>query len=175
MRPLLTLTAALSLLFLTACQEEQVANLPSPQEMSEEANGYYCLMTLADHPGPKGQVFLESNKEPYWFPSVRDALAFTLLPGEAKDIQVIYVNDMAVASTWDRPEPGSWVSVQDAWFVVGTGTLGGMGQEEIVPFSDKSKAQSYQTEHGGRVTRLKDITFDDVFQNAATNSSGGEG
>jgi hypothetical protein len=50
---------------------------------------------VLDHPGPNGQIFIKGQAEPVWFASVRDTVAFTLLPEEPKDVTAIYVNDMA--------------------------------------------------------------------------------
>ena len=81
----------------TACGEEQVAEAPPPAELTREAIGYYCNMIVEDHSGPKGQIFLSDKSDPIWFSSVRDAIAFTLLPEEPKNIAAIYVNDMGAA------------------------------------------------------------------------------
>src|SRR3546814_11124339 len=70
-----------------------VAALPPPQEPTVEAVGYYCGMTVTEHPGPKGQVFLKGTAEPLWFSSVRDTLAFTMLPGEPRTVAALYVQD----------------------------------------------------------------------------------
>ena len=50
-------------------------------ELDADAIGYYCNMTVANHPGPKGQAFVAGKDAPLWFSSVRDTLAFTRLPG----------------------------------------------------------------------------------------------
>ena len=43
-------------------------------------------VALVEHPGPKGQAILKGRDEPVWFSSARDAIAFTRLPDEPKDI-----------------------------------------------------------------------------------------
>ena len=54
---------------LSACGEEAgVASLPPPQEPGPGAVGYYCGMAVAEHPGPKGQVFLEGSAVPLFPP-----------------------------------------------------------------------------------------------------------
>jgi copper chaperone NosL len=50
-------------------------------------------MTLGEHPGPKGQIFVRDRAEPYWFATVRETVAFTLLPEMPKGIVAIYVSD----------------------------------------------------------------------------------
>ena len=143
---------------LATCGESQdSANLPSPREPTREAIGHYCGMIVVEHPGPKGQIFLKGEQEPLWFSSVRDTLAFTLLPEEPKTIAAIYVNDMAKATNWDQPEPDTWVNARRAVFVVGSDARGGMGALETVPFSNKAAAESFQVAHGGSIYAFGEI------------------
>lgn len=130
---------------------------PPPAEVHAEATGHYCGMLLVDHEGPKGQVHLGSRKDPLWFSSVRDTLAFLRLPEEPRDIAAVYVNDMARAKHWGQPEAGAWVDPRKAWFVIDSDMRGGMGAPEAVPFSDQALAEAFTTTHGGRVVRLGDI------------------
>ena len=94
-------------------------------------------MNVLEHTGPKGQIILASRKEPVWFSSARDAISFTMLPEEPKDIRAIYVSDMAKAPNWDQPGTTNWVDAKQASFVIGSQMKGGMGGDEAVPFSDK--------------------------------------
>jgi len=146
------------LLLLAACGEEQnVAAPPAPHEVTDEAIGHYCGMALVEHPGPKGQVILQSRDEPVWFSSARDAIAFTRLPEEPKDIAAIYVTDMAKVKNWDHPERGAWVDARRAWYVIGSTRKGGMGGDEAVPFGREDAARQFAEAHGGQV-----VAFDAV-------------
>lgn len=129
---------------------------PPPAELTRDAVGPYCGMIVADHAGPKGQIFIEGISEPLWFSSVRDAVAFTMLPEEPKRIAAIYVNDMGRAS-WEAPEPGTWIEARDAWYTIETGRTGGMGAPEAVPFADRPAAEAFAAAHGGRVAAFDDI------------------
>ena len=151
-----------ALLLLPACGEEQKAEVPLPREITREAIGYYCNMIVQDHPGPKGQIFLSDKLDPIWFSSVRDTIAFTLLPEEAKNIAAIYVNDMSQA-IWEAPEAGSWIKVETAWYVIGSERRGGMGAPEAVPFSEQSAAEAFATRHGGEVVAFADIPADAIL------------
>jgi copper chaperone NosL len=133
------------------------ASLPPPSEVPAEATGYYCGMPLVNHEGPKGQVHLASRKDPLWFSSVRDTVAFMRQPQEPRDITAVYVNDMARAKHWEQPEAGAWVEPRKAWFVIDSDMRGGMGAPEVVPFSDWALAESFTATHRGRVVRLGDI------------------
>jgi copper chaperone NosL len=154
--------ALAALLLLPACGEEQTAEAPLPQELTREAIGYYCNMIVQDHPGPKGQIFLSDRPDPIWFSSVRDTIAYTLLPEEAKNIAAIYVNDMSRA-VWEAPEAGTWIKVEGAWYVIGSARRGGMGAPEAVPFSAQSAAEAFAARHGGEVVAFADIPADAIL------------
>ncbi|MBE7635919.1 copper resistance protein CopZ [Sneathiella sp. P13V-1] len=146
---------------LVACDDD--APLPNPLALTHEAIGAYCGMILTEHPGPKAQVFEKNNPEPHWFTSVKDAVMYLTLPGEAQDAIVTYVQDMAVAHSWERPQDdGIWINLKDAYFVVGSRKIGGMGMPEFVPFSIKEKAIDFSKQYGGRVVRLSEITTEDL-------------
>ena len=150
--------ASIAVSLLTACDKPVATSaVPAPAEVSAEAIGHYCGMLLADHEGPKGQIFLASRNEPVWFSSVRDTIAFLRLPEEARDVAVTYVNDMGKAEHWDKPERGAWVDARIAWFVINSDMRGGMGVREAVPFLEKSAAEAFREKHGGDLARLDDI------------------
>jgi copper chaperone NosL len=164
MRPAIAIIAVVAALLVTACEEEKIAEAPPPAQIDREATGYYCSMTVVDHRGPKGQIILASKAEPLWFTAVRDTIAFTLLPEEAKDIAAIYVTDMARASEWDHPEKaGPWIEARTAWFVVGSDKRGGMGAPEAVPFGSREAAEAFAAEHGGRAYAFADIPHDAIL------------
>ncbi len=135
MRPRLTIALLAGLLALLptlgACQREAEPP-PAPFAMTDEAMGRYCGMNIIEHSGPKGQIILAKYNEPIWFSSARDAIAFTMLPEEPKDIRAIYVSDMAKAPTWDQPGADNWVDARQAFFVIGSNRKGGMGAAEAV-------------------------------------------
>ena len=147
----------------TGCDNvDVVVAVPKAVELNGEEIGYYCNMTVAAHRGPKGQIFLTDREQPLWFTSARDTIAFTMLPEEPKNISAMYVSDMGKAS-WDNPEPGTWIAARSAWYVVGSGRVGGMGAPEPVPFAEKGKATAFQAKHGGRVLSFADIPEDEIL------------
>ena len=156
--PDLILMAAL----LGACGEREPSAPPAPGKLTREAIGYYCSMIVVDHIGPKGQILLQGRPDPVWFTSVRDTLAFTLLPDEPRDIAAIYVNDMGRA-TWDEPEPDIWINAKRAWYVVGSDKRGGMGAPEAVPFLDKMQAEHFADQNGGAVVNFANIPQDYIL------------
>ncbi len=150
MKTFFTLPLFLSLVLLLSCSETVPVESPLPQELTRDAIGYFCQMTVVEHKGPKGQIILSDRDEPLWFTSVRDTITFTILPGEAKNIAAIYVTDIGLAS-WDNPEAGTWVDGHKAWFVVNSNRTGGMGEQEIVPFGNKDDAVKFVSQYGGEI------------------------
>ncbi len=161
MRTSAMVCGALALLALAACREE--AEKPAPQTLTDAAIGRYCGMMLAEHEGPKGQIFLEGVDEPLWFSSATDVVAFTLLPEEPKDIAAIYVSDMEVALSWAEPGADNWIDATAASFVIRSAARSGMGDKEAVPFAEKAAAEAFAARHGGEVVAFDAIPEDYVF------------
>jgi copper chaperone NosL len=150
-------------LVLAGCNDQKTAEAPPPQEITDSAIGHYCGMNVLEHSGPKGQIILASRKDPVWFSSARDAISFTLLPEEPRDIRAIYVSDMAKAPSWDKPGANNWVDARQASFVIGSRMQGGMGGDEAVPFSDRSAAEKFAAENGGRIVAFAEVPKDYVL------------
>lgn len=155
MKRLALLAMALGLL-VAACSKEEVTDLPPPVATVPDATGYYCGMLLAEHEGPKGQILLESSDRPVWFTSVRDTFTFLVLPEEPKDVAAVYVSDMGKATSWDQPGNNNWILADNAFYVIESDRVGGMGGAEAVPFGDKAAAQDFVGQHGGRVVPFED-------------------
>ncbi|MBV7378913.1 nitrous oxide reductase accessory protein NosL [Maritimibacter dapengensis] len=151
------------LLILAACKED-VAAVPEPVEMTEEALGYYCQMALVEHDGPKGQAHLEGMPAPIFFSQVRDVIAYLHMPEQSHAVAIAYVQDMTNA-TWEAP--GAWMPAREALYVAGSDAIGGMGASEFVPFSDKESAEAFVHDHGGRIVAFADIRTEDVLGDAA--------
>ena len=164
----LAIGLAAVLLALSACSEKKAAEMPKPHALTAEAIGHYCGMNVLEHPGPKGQIILESRIDPVWFSSARDTIAFTRLPEEPKDIQAVYVSDMGKANSWEEPGPENWVDARKAWYVVGSSARSGMGAEETVPFAERAEADSFAASKGGRVLAYADVPTEAVLAGATS-------
>jgi copper chaperone NosL len=172
MRKIALLAAFTGSLLLAGCNDKKTAEAPPPpQEMTASAIGHYCGMNVMEHPGPKGQIVLASRTEPVWFSSARDAISFTMLPEEPKDIRAIYVSDMAKAPNWEEPGATNWVDAKQATFVIGSRMKGGMGGDEAVPFSDKGAAEKFAAENGGRIVAFSEVPKDYVLGGTAETTS----
>lgn len=146
---MLKLSLLLLIVALSACEKNTPVEMPGAHKLTREANGYYCLMTVVYHKGPKAQIILSDGKV-LWFTSVRDSISFTLLPEEPKNIAAFYVNDMTEAN-WDNPGEDNWIDAHNAWYVLGSDRSGGMGAPEAVPFATKIKADLFASQRGGTV------------------------
>ena len=152
------------MLGLSACGgDEPAAPPPAPQAVSADAVGHYCGMMLKDHAGPKGQIFVKGRAAPVWFSSIKQVFAYTRLPEEPKGLAALYVNDMAAAGPDGAADPKAWVDAREAFYVIGSSFLGGMGAEDAMPFSDQTRALAFAQAHGGRVVRFADVPEDYVF------------
>lgn len=162
---------------LAGCND-QAQKLPAPLEPTAESVSHFCGMLLAEHPGPKGQVFLKGRSEPVWFSSVSETMAYTMLPDEPAGTAAIYVNDMGKAENWNRPEPGTWVEASRAWYVLGSNRGGpaGMGdlRREPIPFGEESAAQRFRAEYGGRIVRFSEIPQDDILGSSSDADRSGK-
>lgn len=163
----------LALLALTACRED-AASLPGPVTMTAEAVGHYCQMNLMEHPGPKAQVHLAGLADPLFFSQVRDAIAYQRMPEQSYPIRVIYVSDMGAAPSWESPGADNWTPARDAFYVVGSSRVGGMGAPELVPFADPQAAADFAARHGGQVMRLEQIPDSAVLAPVDATASGGQ-
>ena len=153
-----TLTLICAILLLAACGDRRDAPPPQPVTLDPDATGHYCGMLVGMHLGPKAQILLSGDSgKVFWFTSVRDAITFTLLPEEPKNIAAIYVTDTGRAD-WEHPEKsGIWIDAKQALFVIGSERMGGMGKPEAIPFSSRDAATAFIGEHGGKL-----VAFDEI-------------
>jgi copper chaperone NosL len=70
-------------------------------------------------------------------------------------------------ATWSEPGTTNWIAAEEAYYVVGSRIVGGMGAPELVPFSDVAKANAFATLNGGQIMRLAQISDDAVLAPAA--------
>ncbi len=148
----------LSFILLSSCTENAtIKEKPTPAKLGANEVGYYMMMIVADHAGPKAQLWLDDQTKPIWFVDVRDAIKFTRTPEEPDNIAAIYVHDMAKNPNYHDVKD-VWVELDKAVFVINSRKKGGMGMPETIPFSDKQSAQAFIQKNGGElVISVKDI------------------
>jgi nitrous oxide reductase accessory protein NosL len=69
----------------------------------------------------------------------------------------------APAASWGKPGIGNWVEAHHAVFVIGSRLKGGMGADQAVPFSDRSTAEKFASEQGGRIVSFGDLPRDYIL------------
>jgi len=149
---------------LAACNQDQSASTPPPPvSLKDDALGVFCGMNVLEHPGPKGQIITASRIDPYWFTSVRDTVAFTLMPDQPRDIRAIYVSDMGAAPSWEEPGAANWIDARKAFFVIESRKRSGMETDEAVPFGNRAAADAFVASNGGRVVSFDQIPKDYVL------------
>ena len=153
----------LALALLAACDDEGSRALPSPLTLNDDAAGYYCQMVILEHQGPKAQLFLAGALAPLWFSQVRDGLAYLKSPEQEGEILVLYVNDMGKAISYAEPGGDNWIDAREAFYVVGSDAIGGMGAPELVPFGTAEKAEEFAATHGGTIQTLDEISIESVL------------
>jgi copper chaperone NosL len=146
------------LLMVAACSEDTGNEALPPDVLSRDDTGYFCGMIVEDHTGPKSQIRLAGSRKTLWFTSVRDGIAFTLLPEETRAINAFYVSSVD-NDNWDHPESAqaNWLPASSAWYVIESDRRGGMGAAEAIPFAVEAAARQFADQHGGRVAGLADI------------------
>ena len=130
---------------------------PPARDIPAGAVAEFCGMTLQQHPGPKAQLFAGDRVQPYWFGSVREMFAFTMLSEKPRDIRAIYVTDLARARNWDFPEPGTWIEARAAVFVIGSRGDAHMDTDEAAPFGNAAAAAAFAARRGGRLVRFTGV------------------
>jgi copper chaperone NosL len=168
------LVAALLAMALAACNDG-TASVPSPVEIASDAVAEFCGMSLAEHAGPKAQIFLRGETNPHWFASVHDAFAYMMLRERPNEVVAIYVNDMGKAKNWNQPEAGSWVEARKAIFVIESRQRGGMDENEAVPFSDRAAAAAFSSQFGGSLVNFADMPRSYILPESRAGSADGGG
>jgi len=150
--------AFIAAVLLVGCnRDEGDGVIPPPVALNSDAMGVFCGMNVLEHPGPKGQIITKGRIDPFWFTSVRDTVAFTLMPDQPRDIRAIYVSDMARAPSWEEPGATNWIDARKAFFVIESRKQGGMGAAEAVPFGNRAAADDFVATNGGKVVAFAEI------------------
>lgn len=170
MRTAATLLVAMGLL--VACGPEEEATAPPPEPLTADATGFFCRMGIAEHAGPKAQLFVADRAGALWFPSVRDLFTYLRLPDVDGRMVGAWVSDTARLGPGGDVPDDAWVDARAAFYVLDSGYDGGMGRSEAVPFRDEAAARAFIAREGGRLARFEDIDAGWVFADAARGEPG---
>ncbi len=161
--PIVLLGVACVSLLQGCSNTESTAPPPPPVALESEALGYYCMMGIIEHEGPKAQIHVSHSDQPIWFSQVRDAIAFLRSPEETAGVKAVYVNDMGKAESWSNPGADNWIDANLAQFVIESDLRGGMGVPEAIPFGTVEDADAFIRDNGGTRVALSEIPSDYVL------------
>ena len=130
----------------------------APQEITAGTSCSLDGMTLADFPGPKGQIHYATGN-PDFFCDTFELFSIYLQPEQKKSITGIFTQDMG-KTDWEKPQ-GNWIDAKQAFYVLGSKKTGSMGPT-LAAFAHRQDAEKFATEFGGKVLRFDQVTSDMV-------------
>lgn len=146
----------LALSIVAGCGEEKKTTIPTPVAFDKHDRCLICGMVILNYPGAKAQTFIEGEKEPQKFCSVKDGFVFVLQPENARRLVVFYVSDYGSERKGGIPE--KLLNAKEATYVVGSDVRGAMGKS-ILPFASREEARKFASSHGGDVLGFTDINL----------------
>ncbi|TDR56883.1 copper chaperone NosL [Halomonas ventosae] len=152
--PLLLIVA----LLLAACGDAEPEALAAAQPIEAGDSCHVCGMLIGEHPGPKGEAFMEAQGEALKFCSTMDLFAFLRQPENETQVSHAYVHDVAAAS-WATPDDEAFVLASEAIYVVGHDRRGAMGHT-LASFGDEADAKAFREAHGGELVGFDEIDLD---------------
>jgi copper chaperone NosL len=142
---------ALLVVVLAACAQQ--ASTSGPVDPRADTHCELDGMTLADYPGPKGQIHYVDGKTAY-FCDTLELLSMLLHPEQVRAIAGAYTQDMARAD-WEHPQ-GNWIDATKAVYVRGARRNGSMGPT-LASFAERADAQAFAHQFGGEVLSYAEI------------------
>jgi copper chaperone NosL len=142
------------IILLGACSGEA----PPAQPVEPVASTVCTLdgMSLADYPGPKAQIFYDSD-DPEFFCDTVEMFALILGPEGRRSIRAVFTQDMARAD-WDHPHD-HWIDAYSAFYVAGSRRKGSMGPT-FAAFARRADAEAFAGKYGGKVLAFDEVTPD---------------
>ncbi|UYG03940.1 nitrous oxide reductase accessory protein NosL [Halomonas sp. LR3S48] len=151
--PLLLLT-----LLLAGCGESEPVALAAAEPIESGDSCHVCGMLIDEHPGPKGQAFLDKQGSALKFCSTAELFAFLRQPENETRLSHAYVHDVAV-TPWSQPANDAFILASEAWYVAGHDQRGSMGHT-LASFRERHHAEAFAETHGGELYAFDDIDLD---------------
>ncbi|MDR9439428.1 MAG: nitrous oxide reductase accessory protein NosL [Halomonas sp.] len=155
MRRLLLPLLLINALLLAACGESEPEALADAQPIEAGDSCHVCGMLIGEHPGPKGEAFMEKQGEALKFCSTMDLFAFVKQPENETQVSHAYVHDVA-AAPWTTPDDKAFVLASEAIYVVGHDQRGAMGHT-LASFAEQADAEVFREAHGGKLVGFAEI------------------
>ena len=170
-RRLLLASAGAATVSLTGCLgggDGESTEPPAAVTIPETATCDVCGMVIRQHPGPSTEIFYKDqqpngHENPARFDSTWEAYQYEFeKDGSGWEDVAFYVTDYSSVDyeTYEDGgdilitrhfEASTFVSATDVTYVVDSEVKGTMGRD-LIAFSDREDAESFQSEHGGSLT-----------------------
>lgn len=150
----------LSSMLLTACGQPapDVPDYCAPEPTAGDAETHDGALAMNQCSGPQAQACVADQEEPLYFCSTSDLLEWQA--DTDREVHTTLTRDLADVD-WDPQDPGDWVAMDTAWYVVGHDRDNGQDQSPPVGFSDLGDAEIFASKHGGQITSYGDIVPED--------------
>lgn len=126
----------------------------APQAITAGTSCSLDGMTLADFPGPKGQIHYGIGTPDYFCDTI-EMFSIYLQPEQKKRITGIFTQDMG-KTDWEKPKD-NWIDAKLALYVLGSKKTGSMGPT-LAAFSRQQDAEDFSKKFGGKVLRFDQVT-----------------
>ncbi|QOR37169.1 nitrous oxide reductase accessory protein NosL [Billgrantia diversa] len=145
-------------LLLAGCGESEPVALAAAEPIESGDSCHVCGMLISEHPGPKGEAFLDKQGSALKFCSTAELFTFLRQPENETRLSHAYVHDVA-AAPWATPDDEAFVLASEAWYVAGHDQRGSMGHT-LASFKQQSDAETFRAEHGGELYAYADIDLE---------------
>ena len=155
------------------CLGDDGGDAPSPATLTEDDTCDVCGMVIPRHPGPTAETFYDrdpsGHSNPARFDSTWEAFqydferrdrgwtrrAFYVTDYSAVDYDLFSEGGDTYIST--HPEAEAFAPAESVTFVVDSEVIGAMGRD-LIGFGDRGDAETFQSERGGSLATLDDVT-----------------
>lgn len=151
------LSVAAAVIFLAGCGGKTEDKIPGPVAFDKHDRCHICGMVILNYPGAKAQVFVQGEKDPLKFCSVKDGFVYVLQPENARRAVAFWVSDFG--NKQDLPLHEKMLKAQEAFFNVGSDVRGAMGKS-ILPFAAKEEVQAFTKEHEGKIVKYSEVNLE---------------
>ena len=159
-------------LLLAGCGEPETTALAAAEPIESGDSCHVCGMLIDEHPGPKGQAFLDKSTSALKFCSTAELFAFLRQPENETRLSHAYVHDVA-AAPWATPSDDAFVLASEAWYVAGHDQRGSMGHT-LASFKQRHHAEVFAETHGGKLYAFDDIDLELLARLSRGELGGGD-